>query len=91
MKLDVFEHTVTYKLNFMRAIAEERSVPFENMLKIDGYEDIGLSYMLSSIRNNSVVQNFFSYSRGSLKGLYVRLQNLFIRVLFIYTIELGFV
>lgn len=75
MKLDVFEHTVTYndlinKLNFMRAVAEERSVPFENMLKIDGYEDIGLSYMLSSIRNNSVVQNFFSYSRGSLKGLY---------------------
>lgn len=60
MKLDVFEHTVTYndlinKLNFMRAVAEERSVPFENMLKIDGYEDIGLSYMLSSIRNNSVV------------------------------------
>lgn len=75
MKLDVFEHTVTYndlinKLNFMRAVAEERSVPFENMLKIDGYENIGLSYMLSSIRNNSVVQNFFSYSRGSLKGLY---------------------
>lgn len=35
MKLDVFEHTVIYndlinKLNFMRAIAEERSVPFEN-------------------------------------------------------------
>ena len=75
MKLDVFEHTVTYndlvnKLNFMRAVAEERSIPFENMLKIDCYEDIGLSYMLSSIRNNSVVQNFFSYSRGSLKGLY---------------------
>lgn len=75
MKLDVFEHTVTYKdlvnkLNFMRAVADERSVPFENMLKIDGYENIGLSYMLSSIRNNSVIQNFFEYSRGSLKGLY---------------------
>ena len=75
MKLDVFEHTVTYKdlvnkLNFMRAVAEERSIPFENMLKIDGYEDIGLSYMLSSIRNNSVIQNFFEYTRGSLKGLY---------------------
>ena len=75
MKLDVFEHTVTYKdlvnkLNFMRAVADERSVPFENMLRVDGYEDIGLSYMLSSIRNNSVIQNFFEYSRGSLKGLY---------------------
>lgn len=75
MKLEAFEHILTYKdlvnkLNFMRAVAEERSVPFENMLKIDGYENIGLSYMLSSIRNNSVVQNFFKYSRGSLKGLY---------------------
>lgn len=75
MKLEAFEHILTYKdlvnkLNFMRAVAEEHSVPFESMLKIDGYEDIGLSYMLSSIRNNSVVQNFFEYSRGSLKGLY---------------------
>lgn len=75
MKLDVFEHTVTYKdlvnkLDFMKAVADEHSIPFRNMLKIDGYEDIGLSYMLSSIRNNSVVQNFFEYSRGSLKGLY---------------------
>lgn len=75
MKLDVFEHTVTYKdlvnkLDFMKAVADERSIPFRNMLKIDGYEDIGLSYMLSSIRNNSVIQNFFENSRGSLKGLY---------------------
>lgn len=75
MKLEAFEHILTYKdlvnkLNFMRAVAEERSVPFENMLKIDDYEDIGLSYMLSSIRNNSVVQNFFEYARGSLKGIY---------------------
>lgn len=75
MKLEMFEHTVSYKdlvnkLDFMKAVADERSVPFTNMLKIDGYEDIGLTYMLSSIRNNSVIQNFFEYTKGSLKGLY---------------------
>lgn len=75
MKLEMFEHTVSYKdlvnkLDFMKAVADERSVSFTNMLKIDGYEDIGLTYMLSSIRNNSVIQNFFEYTRGSLKGLY---------------------
>lgn len=75
MKLEMFEHTVSYKdlvnkLDFMKAVADERSVSFTNMLKIDGYEDIGLTYMLSSIRNNSVIQNFFEYTKGSLKGLY---------------------
>lgn len=75
MKLEMFEHTVTYrdlvgKLNAMKAIADEHSIPYDKMLEVQGFESIGLTYMLSSVRNDSIVQNFFEYNRGSLKGLY---------------------
>lgn len=75
MKLEMFEHTVTYrdlvgKLNAMKAIADEHSIPYDKMLEVQGFESIGLTYMLSSVRNDSIVQNFFEYHRGSLKGLY---------------------
>jgi hypothetical protein len=41
MKLEMFEHTVTYrdlvgKLNAMKAIADEHSIPYDKMLEVQG-------------------------------------------------------
>lgn len=75
MKLSAFEHLVTYKgladsLAFLKAYSEEHMIPFTKTLEIEGFETEKLTYLLSSVRNDILVQNFFEYSRDSLKGLY---------------------
>ena len=75
MKISAFESILTYrslidKLNFMKAYAEEQGIEFSKLLTIDEYKDINLIYYLSSVRNDILIQNFFTYTRGSLKGLY---------------------